>query len=102
MEAYTTVMMKPQDTVAVALTNIPAGTKLQVACQEHRLEVILLEPIEFGHKFAVKPMEPGDDIVKYGEVIGAAVRSIRTGEHVHVHNLEGKRGRGDQLDTQSR
>jgi altronate dehydratase small subunit len=42
-------------------------------------------------------MEAGDDIMKYGEVIGAAVRSIRAGEHVHVHNLEGKRGRGDRI-----
>ena len=34
---------------------------------------------------------------KYGEVIGAATRDIRVGEHVHVHNVEGKRGRGDRV-----
>ncbi|MFH5183868.1 UxaA family hydrolase [Paenibacillus sp. TAB 01] len=101
MKTYPTVMMKPQDTVAVALTNIPAGTRLTVACQDRLFDVELLEPIEFGHKFAVVPMEAGTDIMKYGEVIGAAVRAIRAGEHVHVHNLEGKRGRGDQLGGQS-
>ncbi|MCS7464340.1 UxaA family hydrolase [Paenibacillus doosanensis] len=99
MTTYHTVMMKPQDKVAVALSQIPAGTTLTVSSQGKELEVTLLETIEFGHKFAVVPMEAGDDIIKYGEVIGAATRSIRRGEHVHIHNLEGKRGRGDRHEA---
>ncbi|MEK3916915.1 UxaA family hydrolase [Paenibacillus sp. FSL H7-0331] len=95
MTAYHTVMMKPQDKVAVALTEIPAGAQLNVVCQGIEVQVELAEAIEFGHKFAVVPIAAGEDIIKYGEVIGVAVRGIRKGEHVHVHNLEGKRGRGD-------
>jgi len=34
--------------------------------------------------------------VKYGEPIGIATRDIRSGQHVHVHNLESARGRGDK------
>jgi altronate dehydratase small subunit len=98
MDVYHTVMMKPEDKVAVALAEIPAGTLLNVICQGIEFPVELLEAIEFGHKFAVVPIEAGEDIIKYGEVIGAAVRPIRQGEHVHVHNLEGKRGRGDLQD----
>lgn len=94
--SYHTVMMKPLDNVAIALANIPEGEELSVVCQEHTFKVLLLEGIEFGHKFAVKPIAAGADILKYGEVIGAATRDIQAGEHVHVHNLEGKRGRGDQ------
>lgn len=94
--SYHTVMMKPSDNVAVALSNIPKGAELTVTCQDRTFPVLLLEPIEFGHKFAVTPIEAGGDILKYGEVIGAATRDIQAGEHVHVHNLEGKRGRGDQ------
>jgi altronate dehydratase small subunit len=92
---YKTVMMKPQDQVAVALMDIPAGVQLTVTCQEQAFTVVLAVPIEFGHKFAVKPIQKGEDILKYGEVIGVAVTDIAPGEHVHVHNLEGKRGRGD-------
>jgi altronate dehydratase small subunit len=95
MNSYQTVMMKPQDKVAVALTDIPAGTQLLVTCQDKQFQVKLVHDIEFGHKFAVVDMSAGEDILKYGEVIGAAVTDIRQGEHVHVHNLEGKRGRGD-------
>jgi altronate dehydratase small subunit len=92
---YQTVMMKPMDQVAVALIDIPAGVQVTVTCQSHPFTVVLKDLIEFGHKFAVKPIYEGEDILKYGEVIGVAVRDIAPGEHVHVHNLEGKRGRGD-------
>jgi altronate dehydratase small subunit len=97
LKTYRTVMMKPLDQVAIALDNIPAGTVLNVKCQERNFTVELKNDIEFGHKFAVTPIKKGEDILKYGEVIGAAVRDIEIGEHVHVHNLEGKRGRGDRV-----
>ncbi|GCL71516.1 UxaA family hydrolase [Paenibacillus naphthalenovorans] len=94
---YSTVMMKPVDNVAVALTNIPGGTVVTVNCGGNTIAVELKENIEFGHKFAVAPISSGQDILKYGEVIGVAVKDIAVGEHVHVHNLEGKRGRGDRI-----
>jgi altronate dehydratase small subunit len=95
-DIHKTVMMKPNDKVAVALSNIGAGTKLEVVCKDKTLNVTLKDSIEFGHKFAVVNIKKGEDILKYGEVIGAAVKDISIGEHVHVHNLEGKRGRGDK------
>ena len=98
--AYKTVMMKPYDTVAVALEHLQAGTRLQVQCQGQYFDIELLDSIEFGHKFAVRDVACGQDILKYGEVIGSANRDIRKGEHVHVHNLDGKRGRGDQVAGQ--
>jgi altronate dehydratase small subunit len=94
---FKTVMMKPQDQVAVALEPIPAGSSVTVACQDRTFQVTLQDPIDFGHKFAVVPIRAGEDILKYGEVIGVATRVIEAGEHVHVHNLEGKRGRGDRI-----
>lgn len=93
--ACKTVMLKPQDQLAIALIDLPAGIQVTVTCQSQTFTVVLKDPIEFGHKFAVKPVQEGEDILKYGEVIGIAVRDITPGEHIHVHNLEGKRGRGD-------
>ncbi|WP_047154697.1 UxaA family hydrolase [Aneurinibacillus tyrosinisolvens] len=97
--SYKTVVMKPVDHVAVALIDIPAGAKVKVTNGDHTIEIELKDSIRFGHKFAIKPIEEGEDILKYGEVIGMAVRSITVGEHVHVHNLEGKRGRGDKISV---
>lgn len=92
---YKTVMMKPHDKVAVALEAIPSGAAVTVTCEDHTIEITLHDSIEFGHKFAVVAIEQGEDILKYGEVIGVASQAIKPGEHVHIHNLEGKRGRGD-------
>lgn len=94
-EGYKTVMLNPEDSVAVALSKIPAGAAVSVSCRDWRFTVILRDTIEFGHKFAVVPIRKGQDVRKYGEVIGVASRDIGVGEHVHVHNVEGKRGRGD-------
>jgi altronate dehydratase small subunit len=94
---YKTIMMKPEDKVAVALENIPANSRIEVTCQNQSFSIDIKGNIEFGHKFAVVPISQGEDIFKYGEDIGRASKDIHTGEHVHVHNLEGKRGRGDQI-----
>ncbi|GLB61507.1 UxaA family hydrolase [Cytobacillus sp. NCCP-133] len=97
MSEYKTLFLNEKDSVAMALSDIPAGAQVTVKAEEREICVKILEPIRFGHKFAVRAIPQGDDIIKYGEVIGAAVVPIDVGEHVHVHNLEGKRGRGDKV-----
>lgn len=95
---YTTIIMKPTDSVATALKDIPSQAEVKVNfSDEVSKNIILKEPVAFGHKFSVRAIKKGDDIIKYGEVIGRAVRDIEVGEHVHVHNLEGTRGRGDKI-----
>ena len=98
-EAHKVVMLNPADNVAVALADISAGTRVRAACGGKVFEVELVESVEFGHKFAVRPVAAGENVIKYGEVIGRATADIRPGQHVHVHNVEGIRGRGDQLAT---
>ncbi len=51
--------------------------------------------IPYGHKIATRAIAPGEPIIKYGEQIGVAIKRIRRGEYVHVHNLDSMRGRGD-------
>ncbi|WP_249597737.1 UxaA family hydrolase [Peribacillus frigoritolerans] len=97
MSEYKTLYLSREDSVAVALSEIPANTSVVVKSDLEELVVPILEPIRFGHKFSVKTIKQGEDIIKYGEVIGAASAFIPAGAHVHVHNLEGKRGRGDKI-----
>ncbi len=40
-----------------------------------------------GHKYALRDIRKGENIVKYGMPIGHATCAIRAGEHVHVHNV---------------
>jgi altronate dehydratase small subunit len=95
---FKTLMLSTRDQVATALERIPADTIVQVECQGFSKQVKLLKTIEFGHKFAVCSIQKGQDILKYGEVIGVASQDISEGDHVHTHNLEGKRGRGDKIE----
>lgn len=48
-----------------------------------------------GHKVALADIPAGGEVRKYGAVIGRATAPIRAGEHVHVHNIESTRLRGD-------
>lgn len=60
----------------------------------------LLSTIPHGHKVALKQLPSGADVIKYGVVIGRLVRPVGAGEHVHTHNLESLRGRGDTVKAQ--
>ena len=71
-----------RDNVGVAVVDIDAG---------RALEITVREPIPLGHKFALRDLEIGSTVIKYGEDIGRVVSAIRAGDHVHVHNLKTKR-----------
>ena len=52
---------------------------------------VLLEEqnnIPAGHKVALKDIKSGDEVIKYGMVIGKAYKDIKKGEWVHTHNLK--------------
>jgi altronate dehydratase small subunit len=83
--------MTPTDDVATALEDLEAGRAFTVDGEAFALA----EPVAFGHKFALRPVEAGAPVEKYGHVIGRASEPIAAGEWVHVHNLESTRGRGD-------
>jgi altronate hydrolase len=79
-------LLDPADNVAVARRNLPSGALVRAAGRTVRLR----EPIRFGHKIALEPIESGGPIRKYGQVIGFAATTIEPGRHVHVHNIDGR------------
>ena len=44
--------------------------------------------LENGHKYALKDIKAGDNIIKYGNPIGHATEDIKAGEHIHTHNVK--------------
>ncbi|MGV2105818.1 UxaA family hydrolase [Agrobacterium vitis] len=40
-----------------------------------------------GHKVAVVALQPGQAIIKYGQIIGFATQPIAVGDHVHTQNM---------------
>ena len=91
-----TVVMKPEDNVATCLTDLNSGEVAELNVKGQRSAITIRDDIPFGHKIALVDIEAGANVVKYAEVIGIASRTIAAGEHVHVHNVESIRARGDQ------
>ncbi len=75
--------VRPEDDVAIALQDLPAG--MDVVTEGH--VVSLSADIPKGHKFAVAPVAAGVAVRKFGFPIGKASQDIAPGEHVHSHNL---------------
>lgn len=86
-----------QDNVATIFTNdVHAGDTAMVKDSGGQTELIpILSDIPYGHKIALTDIKAGQRINKYGEEIGIASVDITRGAHVHIHNLESMRGRGD-------
>ena len=89
------LVIKSQDNVATAIKDLPSGQDAVVGIGEETISILLIQEIALGHKFAIKEIAKGDDILKYNCVIGRATRDIKIGEHAHVQNMESLRGRGD-------
>ena len=88
------VVIHKTDNVATSITDIEAGSTVDVSGGSEK-KVKVRQSIPFGHKFALKKIKRGDSVIKYGEAIGRATKAIEKGDHVHVHNVESMRGRGD-------
>ena len=95
MSKVKAIVMKPIDNVATVTEEIVSGEEIIVPVEGKLTNVHVIERIPFGHKVAIKDIQKGEKIIKYGEVIGIASRDIKVGQHTHVHNLDGVRGRGD-------
>lgn len=82
-------MINSKDNVATALINLESNTYIK------DFDLKVLQDIPLGHKIALKNISKNSHIIKYGEIIGKASKDILKGELVHIHNIEGIRGRGD-------
>jgi hypothetical protein len=85
------IVISERDNVATALEALNVGRRLEMGGEV----VTVRETIPSGHKVALRPIAAGEAVVKYGSPIGTATRAIDAGQHVHVHNVDSDRGRGD-------
>ncbi len=87
------IVIHEKDNVATALVPLQAGSTVLVRVQGRVERVKFFAPIPMGHKFALRGIEKGEEVLKYGEPIGRTTARIARGEHVHVHNVVSHRGR---------
>ena len=88
MAAKRTVLVHKSDNVLTAFSDFSAGEVFSVQLDSGEIAVELVDDIEFGHKIAVRRIEAGRPVVKYGRPIGKATQEIRPGQWVHTHNVD--------------
>ncbi len=95
-ERLTGLKVNDRDNVATLFCSACASHEVEVVDRQgRRISVVVTGDIPYGHKIALGDTRRGEAVIKYGEQIGVATSDIRTGQHVHVHNVESTRGRGD-------
>ena len=82
------IKINANDNVVIALRNFSAGETIVVDNDS----ITLVNDIERGHKIALRDINTGEDIIKYGYPIAVAYAAIKKGEHVHVQNVKTKLG----------
>ncbi|MEP6540184.1 MAG: UxaA family hydrolase, partial [Bryobacteraceae bacterium] len=77
------IKVHARDNVAIVVSpeGLPAGT----ACPDGPT---LTERIPQSHKVALRDFEAGEPVIRYGQVIGLALRPIRAGSWIREDVLE--------------
>jgi len=95
MEKVKTIVLDAKDNVATVLDDIARGETIDIDTCGNIVKLTATDFIPFAHKIAILDIPEGAEVIKYGEAIGRATKTIRRGEHVHVKTVVSIRGRGD-------
>ena len=90
---YKAIAHKKGDAVAVAVSDLTPGERIQVRVLDgsQTVEVAVRDAIPLGHKVALSVLATGQNVIEYGERIGRATQPVAVGAHVHVHNIKSVR-----------
>jgi len=77
------VLLGDRDDVAIARQMLVPGTILVTAHESVKVR----QAVPAGHKLALRAIECGERVRRYGQTIGVTTCDIAPGDHVHVHNL---------------
>jgi altronate hydrolase len=82
------VRVDARDNVAVVVAGVEAGGRVRL---DDRSELTATQPVPRGNKVALTAIAAGEPVIRYGEEIGVATAGIAAGDHVHTHNLGGRK-----------
>lgn len=90
-------VVEKEDNVGTAVGEpIRAGDQVGTEGRVKAVTVTAKADIPYGHKIALVDIPKGAQVTKYALSIGSALDDIKAGDHVHTHNVESNRGRGDK------
>jgi len=81
----TGIMIHKVDNVITVTDVVYSG---EVVIYNGNQSFTVLEDTPIYHKIACCPIKKGEEVIKYGEIVGIATENISAGAWVHVHNLK--------------
>lgn len=81
------LIIKNKDSVAVVIEDLTDGEVARYKIDGEIKAIHLVDDIPIYHKVALCDIAEGEEVYKYGESIGRAIKPIKAGQHVHSHNL---------------
>ena len=78
------LQLDSRDNVLIALTDLKAGEPIEFAGQTYTPP----KNVPAKHKFAIRSLNIGDDVVMYGVLVGRAVKPIAAGELLTTANIQ--------------
>ncbi len=91
MNEYNSVLIDKNDNVVTTLKDVELGKQLNAIGLESN--IVVSEKISKGFKVAIKNINKGETIMKYGKNVGIALFNIKVGDLVHIHNIRSNRGK---------
>nr|WP_321295924.1 UxaA family hydrolase [uncultured Sphaerochaeta sp.] len=83
------LLIDDNDSVVVVLEAVAAADVVAYVSSEGKHgSVAATQAIPPFHKIAIRAIGMGEQVVKYGQMIGTAQADIPIGCHVHEHNLD--------------
>jgi altronate dehydratase len=77
------IVMNETDNCATALESIKKGEEVDYSGMKFKIK----QEVPLGHKFALINIKKGDEVRKYGQIIGIATQNILKGDWIHTHNI---------------
>ncbi len=81
---YSVLKVHPKDNVLVALANLRKDSTVSYEGTDH----VLQEDIPAKHKFFMRDMAAGDDIIMYGVLVGKVQHAVKQGARMTTENTK--------------
>lgn len=82
------LMMDETDNVVTLVNDVPKGEIVYYQVGDQILSVKTEEDIPYCHKIALKDLDAGDDVIKYGESLGKLTEAVKRGAWISEKNLK--------------
>lgn len=82
----TSLLLDPSDNVGVALSDLESGQMVNLS----GFQLEIQEFVAAKHKFAIRDLAEGDNILMYGTIVGVATQDILRGHAITLANIHHK------------